>query len=93
MIDNIYKEKGIISDTFIDKIIENKNRIILNSQLVSFINISYDNLKDYIFPGSYNPNTLKFYYDLLKIDIQELDPRVLEDLNKEIGKSSKNFIF
>jgi 5'-3' exonuclease len=61
-----------------DEIIKNKQRLILNWQLVSFIDISYDNLKQYINKAQYNPKTLRSLYKMLGLKISEIDTRLMQ---------------
>lgn len=59
-----------------DKIIENKSRLRLNYQLVSFIPISDNYLKQFTFESKFRPKNLLLLYKSLGFDPVEIDNRL-----------------
>jgi 5'-3' exonuclease len=92
LLDNIHKEKEIIGQKYIDQFIQNKSRLILNYQLVDFINIDYNELKEYVYQGQFNSKSLRFYYKTLGLQVSEVDKRLLGSFpDKEEIKESNDF--
>lgn len=92
LLSNIQKDTNILGKKLIEEILNNKSRLILNYQLVNFIDISYDILLNYLRKGSYNPNTLRFFYKSLNFKISEIDTRLLSDYPIQDSENEyKNF--
>jgi len=68
---------SFIPDTWKQKIEENKPRLRLNMKLVSFDNVPFEELKDYMYFSSYNPRILKSLYKSLGFKLSSFDPRVM----------------
>lgn len=77
-----------LSDTWKKKIRENASRLKLNHQLVSFIEVSQDDLKNYTSECKFNSRALRTLYKSLGFK-DDFDPRVEQTYNKKIVKSSK----
>jgi|WetSurMetagenome_2_1015567.scaffolds.fasta_scaffold169982_2 5'-3' exonuclease len=74
-----------------DEIIKRKARLILNYQLVDFINISYNELKNFIRKGMYNPSTLRSLYKLLNLKVSEVDQRLMSVVPTKEEINNSNF--
>ena len=69
-----------LSQTWKEKIIENKARLRLNHKLIEFFPIDSSYLKKFVFPSEYNPNTLYHVYSVLGFSIEKIDPNILKDV-------------
>jgi 5'-3' exonuclease len=67
-----------------DKIIENKAKLILNSQLIDFLDISEDLIKVNTYQGKFSPNTLRSLYKLLGLKIADVDPRLMQSFPESL---------
>ncbi len=87
LLQNIDKEAENLGIKFVNQIKENKTRLILNFQLINFVDVSYEQLKEYIFKGEYNPKVLRTFYKMLNFEISKIDGRLLNEFpevnNKE----------
>jgi len=92
LLNNIHKERDIIGQKYLDQFVQNKSRLILNYQLVDFISIDFNELKEYIYQGQFNSKSLRFYYKSLGLQISEVDKRLLGSFpDKEELKDSNDF--
>ena len=81
-----------ISKTFRDKILENKSRLFLNEKLVSYQDISFEELEDDVYDCAFHAKTLHTIYKSLGFQIDKIDPRVQRVFIKESAPSTgKNF--
>ena len=81
-----------ISDTFKKKIEENKSRLFLNEKLVSYQNLSFEELQDDIYDCTFHAKTLHSLYKSLGFQIDKIDPRVQRVFIKETApETGKNF--
>lgn len=74
-----------LNDDWKRKIVERKARLRLNHQLVSFIPVSDDYLKQFTFKSKFKPKSLMVLYKSLGFDFIKLDERLKNfiDNNKE----------
>lgn len=72
-----------LSDHWKRKIQEAIPRLILNEQLVSFIGIGKEQLKDSTFETRYSPHTLKTLYESIGFNIDKIDRRLAESLKQD----------
>jgi 5'-3' exonuclease len=91
LIENINKEVEQIGIKFVEQIKENKSRLILNHQLISFVDITYEQLKEFIMQGNYNPQILRMYYTQLGFEISKIDNRLLNEFPTNEVIENKNF--
>jgi 5'-3' exonuclease len=80
-----------VSDHFKELIKENIPRLILNYKLVSYLDISEEEIKKDIYYSKFNPRILNYLYNLIEIDIRKTDPRVFAYFLKENKKDNKSF--
>jgi 5'-3' exonuclease len=59
---------SLLSDFVKQTILENKNRLILNHQLIYFNEISQEEIKNSIIKGAYDPKALTILYKTLGFD-------------------------
>ena len=71
------KNIDCVSDTWKKALLKNKTRLILNYQLVSYIEIEKEDLKDFTQDCSFNATMLSEIYKLLKFKVSEVDKRIL----------------
>lgn len=71
-------EVETIGQKYVDLLRENNSRLILNFQLVDFIGISFEYMKEFIRDGSFNPQILRVLYKVLGFRISDLDKRLME---------------
>lgn len=79
-LNNIFKDLHtleFLGETWKAKIEENKTRLRMNMKLVTSEEVSFQELKDYMFFSSYNPRTLKSLYKSLGFKISSFDSRVM----------------
>ncbi len=76
-----------ISDKFKQKMLDRKDRLFLNKQLVESINIEFEELKDYVIKCKRNESVLKRYYKSYNFNIQTIDPKLLNKINDDINDS------
>lgn len=79
---------SFLGDNWKKKIKENKPRLRLNNNLVSYQSVPFEELKEYMFYGEFRPSSLKSYYESLGFNVKLLDPRVF---NQEEKKSFFDF--
>jgi hypothetical protein len=65
-----------VSDTWKQKILENRSRLDLNYRLVDFQKVSAKELEDFIFTSSFNEKELKFVYKSLGFNLESIDSRL-----------------
>lgn len=68
-----FRNLKFLSKLTIQKIEENKERLILNYQLVDFIPISSDSIKDNIIQGIRDEKKLKIFYESFGLDIYQYE--------------------
>lgn len=72
-----------VSSTFKQKIKENASRLFLNEKLVSYQEISFEELKEDIYRSEFHPKMLHSLYKSLGFQIGKIDPRVQQFFIKE----------
>lgn len=75
ILDNL-KTIRFLSELWQKRFIENRDRLILNHQLVSFFKIQESYLNECTSKGKYKPEQLKILYESLGFDIYDFDKRV-----------------
>lgn len=65
-----------LSDTWKNKISENKSRLRLNYKLVDFYPIDVSVIEKYTFPCKFEPNVLREFYTLFGFNLNQIDHRV-----------------
>lgn len=82
-----------INDKMKKVFIQNKSRLNLNHQLISFLNIDEDTLDQFIIQGEFTKKTLRILYETLDFDLYEIDPRVADNPENLEEKDLIKFIF
>ena len=81
-----------VSDTFKQRIHENKARLFLNEKLVSYQEVSFEELEEDIYKCEFHPRILHSLYKSLGFQISKIDPRVQQFFVKETTPiTNKNF--
>lgn len=80
---NRISNNSYISPLFKNRILENASRLLLNEKLVSFQEISKDEILESIYPCKFNMKTLHSLYKSLDFKISKIDPRVATFFHKE----------
>lgn len=75
---NDIDEISYLGDTWKKRIKENKARLRLNNSLVSYLEVPFNELKEYMFFGEFKPSSLRSLYDSLGFNSATLDSRVLK---------------
>lgn len=77
---NLYLQLSTLglSEKWQQAFIDNKDRILLNYQLVSFQDISIEETRAFTEVTSFNKEVLKVLYRTLKFNVEKLDPRLVE---------------
>jgi 5'-3' exonuclease len=82
-----------LDDKWKTAFIENKTRLILNHQLVSFIDISKEEVQQFTYQGCFNPNTLRSLYKTLGFQISDIHPELQNSFPEKIVDGSKKTFF
>lgn len=92
-IQNIYNNLeniSFLSMKMVDQFVQRKSRIMLNYQLVSFQEVDGDILES-VFDSKYNPQSLLQLYHSLGLEIEKVDPRIVQYRIKKENKNPKDF--
>ena len=82
-----------VSETFRNKILTNKARLFLNEKLVSYQEVSFEDLQADIYKCEFHPKALHSLYKSLGFQIGRIDPRVQQFYVKEtVPITNKNFL-
>jgi 5'-3' exonuclease len=81
-----------IPDSWKQKILENRARLLLNEKLVAYEKVPIEELKEYIFVCKFSPKVLKSIYKSLDFNASSFDPRILQFF-PEKKKASSFFEF
>lgn len=76
-----------ISNTWRDRLKEAKSRVMLNFDLINYLNIEFEELVEYLVETTYSPSKLYSMYSILGFDARKFDSRMEEFL----GKSNNSF--
>lgn len=70
------EEYNFIGDTWKDKILENRGRVLLNYHLVESLSLSLKELEAHLYPASFEPEKLNAFYQMLGFNTSQFDPRI-----------------
>jgi 5'-3' exonuclease len=93
LIENVNKDEVLFKVK--DKIVENKSRLVLNYQLIDFIEVEFSEIEQYIFKGIYSPSALRSFYKGLGFKIPDIDDRLMnsfpEASERSLGSADNEF--
>lgn len=88
ILENVHSEIEVLGEKCINHILDHKSRLILNYQLVDFIDIDSNILINSIFKGNFNSNSLRFFYKSLGFKIADIDSRLMMGFPEECKNES-----